>query len=305
MPRTPGVAAAPRVVQVTLLMGSGDVNGSVSTWQVVNNDTGAVMATATHTGTAGQLPVDVLTDIYGQLNAALTGFVLTLDTTNLRITIQGSVNFSLSKYFWTPSGTSKKIWNNLVELAAYKPAIPGTDTATPQIGSVSVGSDQVVPGATYSLTVTGSDGVDHTVSYVSLQDDGAFEILQGLAGAIKASSDTWWSANVVGVTLDGTNQQLLLSTLTSAALRPIVIPPVPVQRQWWNPVDFPMALVEPVLRGAYADALRAEGGTDKGALEEQAVPTEASAVGNSYDNATPGSGVGDLVGRGWRYRPWR
>jgi hypothetical protein len=305
LPRSPGVAATPRVVQVTLLMGAGDVNGSVSTWQVVDNTTGAVLATATHTGAAGQLPADVLTDLYGQLNAALTGFVLTLDTTNLRITIQGPVDFSLSKYFWTPSASSKKVWNRLVELAAYKAAIPGTDTATPQVASVAVGSDQVVPGATYTLTLSGSDAVDHSVSYVSAQDDGPMEILQGLSDSIKASSDTWFSNHVVGLSLDGTNQQLLVTTLSPVSLRPIVIPPVPVQRQWWNPVLFPAALVEPVLRGAYADALRAEGQTGKGAAEEQATATEAGVLAGSYDGVLLGGLTDSSSSPRWRYSPWR
>jgi hypothetical protein len=38
---------------------------------------------------------------------------------------------------------------------------------------------------------------------------------------------------------------------------------------WWTPVDFPFVLVDLVVQGAYADALRDDGQHDKAAAEEQ------------------------------------
>jgi hypothetical protein len=40
---------------------------------------------------------------------------------------------------------------------------------------------------------------------------------------------------------------------------------------WWAVIPFPYAICEPVVHGAYSDALREEGQTDKAAAEEQAV----------------------------------
>ena len=42
---------------------------------------------------------------------------------------------------------------------------------------------------------------------------------------------------------------------------------------WWALVEFPFAICDPVVRGAYSDALREEGQTDKAQAEEQGATT--------------------------------
>jgi hypothetical protein len=44
---------------------------------------------------------------------------------------------------------------------------------------------------------------------------------------------------------------------------------------WWELVAFPTEIIDLVLRGSYADALREDGQNEKGVAEEQAVITEA------------------------------
>jgi hypothetical protein len=51
-------------------------------------------------------------------------------------------------------------------------------------------------------------------------------------------------------------------------------PPPP--NQWWTLVPFPFELIDEVVRGVYADALKEEGQAEKAATEEQAVPAEGS-----------------------------
>jgi hypothetical protein len=60
---------------------------------------------------------------------------------------------------------------------------------------------------------------------------------------------------------------------------------------WWEVVLFPLALVEPVVRGAYADALRDLGQTDKAMAEEQGAAQEqgnqmSKALAPGYDDLT-------------------
>jgi hypothetical protein len=51
---------------------------------------------------------------------------------------------------------------------------------------------------------------------------------------------------------------------------------------FWDLVPFPLALVDQVVRGAYAEALKEGGQTDKGAAEEQIVPTEQTVAVDKF-----------------------
>jgi hypothetical protein len=70
---------------------------------------------------------------------------------------------------------------------------------------------------------------------------------------------------------------------------------------YWALVPFPFQLAEPVILGAYADALRDEGQTDKGGAEEQlagaAVNQRAGAMATSEHDV-----LSDQVATGGRYR---
>jgi hypothetical protein len=60
---------------------------------------------------------------------------------------------------------------------------------------------------------------------------------------------------------------------------------------WWTLVPFPLELVELVVNGAYADALREDGQADKAAQQDQAVLSELqlriqTRIGDAYDPMT-------------------
>ena len=59
-------------------------------------------------------------------------------------------------------------------------------------------------------------------------------------------------------------------------------PPDPL---WWDLIEVPTEMVDLVARGAYSDALREDGQTDKAAAEEQAVIAEANFKRNAILNA--------------------
>jgi len=59
-------------------------------------------------------------------------------------------------------------------------------------------------------------------------------------------------------------------------------PPDPA---YWDPVLFPLELVEPVVRGAYSDALREDGQHDKAQVEEQAALAEPNFKRSAILNA--------------------
>jgi hypothetical protein len=51
---------------------------------------------------------------------------------------------------------------------------------------------------------------------------------------------------------------------------------VPVSNAWWDLIEFPLALADPVIRGGEADGIREEGQSDKANQEEMAAGAEAS-----------------------------
>jgi len=51
---------------------------------------------------------------------------------------------------------------------------------------------------------------------------------------------------------------------------------------WWALQEFPVALADPVVRGAYSDALRDEGQTDKAGVEEQGAGQQGVERGQAY-----------------------
>jgi hypothetical protein len=155
-------------------------------------------------------------------------------------------------------------------LQPYVPPAP-PDAGQSQLTQVTISGDQVMGSTVYALMFRDLEGGVHTASYDSAPTDGLAEIVTGLAAAITGSSDPWFGG--VTLTVDTTLGTIQIATggwvSTDASMSPGV-------STYWEWVPFPYALAEPVIRGAYGDALREAGQTDKAMAEEQATLQEGA-----------------------------
>jgi hypothetical protein len=165
---------------------------------------------------------------------------------------------------------------------AAHPAIP----PTAQVTRVYLQPPQVVPGSTWTITIIDDAGEPHVALYQALPTDGVTEIINGILAAFHPSPP------------DDLFSQLVITPDFSLRTLTIVSPGyITVQAAFtpafskWEPVLFPYALAEPVIRGAYADALREAGQTDKALAEEQATLQE---VADRVTKALP-PGYNDLT----------
>jgi hypothetical protein len=168
-------------------------------------------------------------------------------------------------------GDPKPLYLLYTQVQAYVasgPPTPGTD----QITTITFSDYYVVAGIPYILEFRGEDGVAHTVSYTSLPSDGLPDIMQGLLDAINAAkaTDSFFEivfGSIVGNTMNfQTSRRVSLDATLGLAGASL----------YWELRQFPLALVEQVVRGASADALKEDGRSDVGMAEEQLMPTEAA-----------------------------
>jgi hypothetical protein len=153
-------------------------------------------------------------------------------------------------------------------LQPYVPPAP-PDPGQPQITQVTISSDQAKGSTIYALVFRDPDGGVHTASYDAAPSDGLSEIITGLETAITGSSDPWFAA--VTVTVDTTLGTIQVNTTSPVSTDATMSPEVSI---YWTIVLFPYALFEPVMDGAYADALREAGQTDKAMAEQQGAVAE-------------------------------
>jgi hypothetical protein len=78
--------------------------------------------------------------------------------------------------------------------------------------------------------------------------------------------------------IDTVNSVLMLSVQDEFSVEAVL---APGQVIYWRLVQFPFELIDQVVRGAYSHALKEEGQSDKGAMEEKVVPTEQTISINS------------------------
>jgi len=181
------------------------------------------------------------------------------------------------------SGFAEALATEIIQ--PYVPPAP-PNPGQPQITQVTISGDQVRGCTTYKLVFRDPDGGVHTVSYYAESSDGLAQIITGLQAAITGSTDPWLAT--VTVIVDTTRGTIQVSTpgyvSTDATMSPEV-------STYWEKVLFPYALFEPVTRGAYGDALREAGQTDKAMAEEQGAVAEAGdrinkASAPAYDTLT-------------------
>jgi hypothetical protein len=238
----------------------------------------------------------IFTALHGQLVAesGLTGFVITLGPfpgAFNQITFEHNSQFTVAST-WTFSSVVYQLLGS--QTSAYSPAIPPSPSQ-PQILRLAITEQQVLVNATYSLTfITAGDAppplpaglptdtppppspgsVEHTVTYVVKPTDNALAILSGLVDAMILAQDR--DSFFIGVTsvLDTVGLSVTFTidlSFGEISLNATLQPPGTIA---WDIIHFPFALMDQVVRGAYADTLGEQGQTDKASAQEQAVPIE-------------------------------
>jgi hypothetical protein len=322
-PETPAIAGRPQITKVTqrteLLASSLTQHG----WDILDS-TGAVIASATYAAGVSEPAASILTAIYNSLvaNPALSAFTFTLDTTGLIIQMQASQFFAVRSYYfayttpatepvttgmaptpgelvtgddlatvtigapypWPPAQTVYNTINNLQYYVQDVIFVPGKA----QIIELTMSAQSAVAGASYQLTFTDTVGPSHTIDYLNDPALSSAGILQGIMQEIEAFPDPFF--NAMSLILNAPLLKLTFAAYDMVSLNAAVVPQ-PKGNAWWTLVPFPLALVEPVVRGAYSDALREAGQTDKGMAEEQGAVQEGAdrinkAAATPYDLLT-------------------
>jgi hypothetical protein len=297
-PPNPGVDARNKVMTIGL---TGTKPGpdppatpvAGSAWQIIVADaTGATLATATHTATGSETLAAILTNLQSQLAAALTAFVsVTADTTAFTITLEDDSDFYITSSAWSAvvdtNGHATFPASKLLvqQVKGYLPAVAPSG-GTNQVFAITLSDEQTVYQALYTITLVDPTGHQHTVSYQSVATDSATQILAELSDQIQGSIDPYFMG--VFPALDTNTSTLTLETIEQVA---VDVNMVLTTNQYWDLVQFPYVLIDPIVRGAYSDALKEEGQTDKGSTEEKAVPEEvglraAAQTGSQYDSLT-------------------
>jgi hypothetical protein len=256
------------------------VSGSHFSFLVVDA-TGSILGTASYTVIVSATIADAINSIVPALQAipALSSFTITGDTAAKTITIQNASNFGVTNAYFVLSADGNNQLLKVVETQSYVPSLAAT-SGQPQTTRITITDDTTYPGGTYNLTVTGSDGVPHLVTYVSNLYDSSAQILQGLVLAIEAAAltDAFWTTaqltfDPTGLTLDVTIRDHFSVTPNAQA---------PPQSGFWELVPFPRALADQIIRGATAGVLKEWGQSQEGMIEEQAVGAETEVRAQSF-----------------------
>jgi hypothetical protein len=287
-PDNPGLPPTPKIVDVMASLPASSritipdppMAGSVSTITVVAADGVTVLGTATHTSSGTESLLAIFTILQGQLSTALTGFTVTLITTPLSIRLQNASEFSVSVSTARMS-TGPTFPLAVVQVQAYVPATPYTP-GQGQSFTLSITQAQVVSNTLYTTTFTTVDEVQHVAAYTALPTDNAQQILNGLIQNIISMQPTDPFFTGVRSTLDTVSPAATFTLDKSIGMVSLHVLIQPPGGAFWDLVPFPFALVDEVVRGAYANSLKEGGQTDKGGIEEKVVPTELQIAAGKF-----------------------
>jgi hypothetical protein len=221
--------------------------------------------------------------LQGQLSAALTGFTVTLNPTPLKTTLENASDFRVSANIQL-AGSSVTYPLVVTQTQKYVPATAPAPGVGQQL-KLTLTQEQVVPGALYTLEFTTVDGEQHLAAYTALPTDNMQQILSGLMDNVIALQPTDPFFAGVTSTLDAVSPSATFTidqTLGMVSMHTDITAPSSTSSTFWDLVPFPLALVDQVVRGAYAEALKEGGQSDKGAAEEQTVPTEQTVAVDKF-----------------------
>lgn len=293
-PDNPGLAATPKIMDVLAALPVVALDapapapipdppaaGSIGTIEVRSADGTTVLGTATHTATGTESLLAIFTILKDQFVTALTGFTVTLITSPLSIRLENASDYIVSTATAT-TDVGQTFPLAVVQVQAF------VDATAPAPGQgqqfkLSLSAEQVVPGATYQLTFTTVDSIDHPAIYTALSTDNAQQILAGLIAAMITlqPADPFFTG--VQSTLDTVSPSATFTIDKTVGLVSMDAEVIPPGSSFWELVPFPLVLVDQVVRGAYAEALKEGGQTDKGAAEEQIMPAENQVATAKFD----------------------
>lgn len=245
----------------------------------IYDSTGTVLDSALRTGSGTPSLATVLTDLRNTFISSgilgSLGFVITVDTTALTITFEAPVEFLTEFGGGTPAyfeltGTAPIQKLSVVQISPYVTSVSPAYGIRQEV-TVTIASDDVVAGSTYTLAFADKDGGQHVAQYIALDTDSTLQILSGLISAIQTAraGDTFF--NDVSSRLDQVAGALVLSTGTVVGVQFAISAQA---SPYWDTVPFPMVMADQTVRGAYADWLKSEGQHAKGMAEEQLVTQE-------------------------------
>jgi len=318
-PEQPAIQGRPQITKVTQHQELLDTWQTQHTWDILDA-TGAVIGSATYQAAQGEAAADILMAIYNSLtgNAALSAFTFTLDTATLTIQVQADQFFAVRSYYFSyttpevdtvttgaPGDPLELVYGDDAEIVTVGPApVPPMHTAYNTINNVqyyvqavpfspalaqiiqlSMSAQSATPKASYELTFIDTSSVLHSISYTN-PGGSALAILQGIVNEIQASSDPFF--NAMSTLIDPALLTLKFSSRDMVTLNAEI---VPMGNPWWDIICFPRALVDTVVTGAYSDALKESGQTDKGQVEQQGASAEDAAatqkqIAPAYTNLT-------------------
>jgi hypothetical protein len=257
-----------------------------SVWSITISGTifaDSTLIPTTHTATGSESLAAIATALATALSAAFPAFVSisadNTDPTKPVIRIENNTDFSVVAGWTSPEPIGDQFTSSSeLHQIVRQPYTVGTPPAarSRQIVNVTLPEDMVMGDTVYSLAFLSPDGKQHYVEYGALHTDGAAQILTGLAAQITNSGDAWMAT--VQPSIDTLNSVLTLSVQDEFSIEAALIPG---QVIYWKIIQFPFELIDQVVRGAYANALKEEGQTDKATMEEKVVPQEMLVSVNS------------------------
>lgn len=283
----PGMLQVNEILRVSLLsMSPGpdpvDPPPSGSFWSIVTlSDVGGHAGIAVHTANGTETLAAITTAMAADLSGDLAGFgyTVTADTINNVITITGPESFQPDIHcIYTPPGGSPVSRLKVVISQPFVPAVTAVDPV-PQLSVLTVTSANVSTGATYQVVFTDPFGVQHMVEYTATSTDSMVQILHGLSVAIETARATDAFFDTVAVSIDTVLNTLTFSTIDEISVDANVGVPASA---WWELVQFPQALADPIIRGEVSDIYREEGQTDRADGEEKKVETELGVAASKF-----------------------
>jgi hypothetical protein len=272
-----GTAPAPQIVDVYVVNSDGTAitdpmpNGDEFTLTTLDTD-GNPLSGHSIMGDGSTSIAAMLATLKTQCDGdALSGFTFTVFGSDKKLRIESTTTqFVVQNWQYSPDPLVVFLPLKRVQVQPLAVGTSPTDIVPQQL-KLTIGDNQLLPGALYTLTFTDSDGTEHVVEYQSAAFDSRDQIFYGLSAAIGASTDLV-VANVAA-SVDTSEPSMTLAIIRQIGVNAQVRP---IGSQYWTFVPFPNALADQVIRGAFADLLKEWGQTDKGAAEEQAVPAESA-----------------------------
>jgi len=253
-----------QLAATTFTFGFGDANGAPHTFTYTTPSPGmGIGAVMTAIAAAAAASPDTW----------INALTFVQDLVNNKLLIHRSTSAFADKSSTITSSTIASM--DQVETLTYK-AGTAAMPATAQVFSVNMQPGTWQSGATYQVIIVDASGTTHLVSYVSQPTDTTSQVIDGLLAGFNADP----FLQTLPVTPDHLNMTLTIASPTQQLqVDGQILAPVSFK---WLVIPFPFALVDAVLRGAYADALKEWGQTEKAGAEEKAVGEEVIVRGKAF-----------------------